>query len=289
MDRITREALVIMAVIGVLALSGGMASAASAWDYITVFASGGENPPAMDAQFEAIHSLTAMGSAAVNPLLTVLNHQNKWVRANAATALGRIGSADAYEPLVEALADEDVDVRASAAEALGWMGDQRAVEPIMALLESDEEMDLRGATVGLGWLKAAAAADAITTLLASKSWEVRWRAAVAAGRIGDDTALGQIAALSKDKSLVVLACAVWAQGELLGTPNYSALKTNLRSDNAGDVYGAAWALGVIKTPAAEQILIDALYTGTETGKAAAKSVLQWLDSEQAQTALEALE
>lgn len=280
-------ALVIMLVAGALAVSS-MAVAASAWDYITVFASGGENPPNMDAQFEAIHNLTAMGSQAVNPLLAVMKHQNKWVRANAATALGRIGSPEGYEALVEALADEEPDVRASAAEALGWMGDQRAAEPIMALLSSDEDMDLRGAIVGLGWLRATAAADEIIALLGSKSWEVRWRAAVAAGRIGDDDALGQIAVLSRDPSPVVLACAVWAQGELLGTPNYSALKTNLRSENAGDVYGAAWALGVIKTPAAEQILIDTLSTGSDTGKGAAKSVLSWLDSPQAQLALDAM-
>jgi HEAT repeat protein len=94
--------------------------------------------------------------------------------------------------------------------------------------------------------------------------------------------------LSKDKSPVVLACAVWAQGELLGTPNYSALKTNLRSENAGDVYGAAWALGVIKTPAAEQILIDTLSTGSDTGRGAARSVLSWLDSPQARLALDAM-
>ena len=53
-------------------------------------------------------------------------------------------------------------------------------------------------------------------------------------------------------------------------------------------YGAAWALGVIKTPAAEQILIDTLSTGTDTGKGAAKSVLSWLDSPQARLALDAM-
>jgi HEAT repeat protein len=263
--------------------------AASAWDYITVFASGGENPPNMEAQFDAIANLTKMGDAAVGPLLAVMNHENKWVRANAATALGRIKSADGYAPLVAALEDEEPDVRASAAEALGWMGDKRAVRHILLLLESEEDMDLRGATVALGWLNAADAADEIIALLASESWEVRWRAAIAAGRIGDVDALGLISVLSRDDNPVVLACAVWAQGELLGTPNYSALKTNLWSLEAGDVYGAAWALGVIKTEAAEQILIDTLQTGNDTAKAAAKSVLHWLDTPQAQMALEMVE
>ncbi len=289
MKRKTRGVLIIGLVVCALLAGGSTAIAASPWDYITVFASGGESPPGMDAQFAAIHKLTLIGAGAIEPLVSVMTHQNKWVRANAATALGRIGAAECYAPLVAALDDDDVDVRASAAEALGWMGDQRAVEPIMALLSSEEEMDLRGATVGLGWLKATAAADAVISLLGSRSWEVRWRAAIAAGRIGDDNSLGQIAVLSKDRNSVVLACAVWAQGELLGTANYSALKTNLRSDNAGDVYGAAWALGVIKTPAAEQILIETLQTGTDTGKGAAKSVLSWLDSPQARAALEAIE
>ena len=76
---------------------------------------------------------------------------------------------------------------------------------------------------------------------------------------------------------------------MLGPPNYSALKTNLRSEEGGNVVGAAWALGVLKTAAAEQVLIETLQTGNDIGKAAAASVLKWLDTPQAQMALQTVE
>ena len=46
--------------------------------------------------------------------------------------------------------------------------------------------------------------------------------------------------------------------------------------------------GLVVTPVGG-ILIDTLQTGNETGKGAAASVLRWLDTPQAQMALEAVE
>ena len=81
--------------VGVLVMGLGGAAYAqekTAGDYIAVFAEGGEKGPEMAAALAAVHGLVALGEAAVEPLLTALKHESKFVRANAATALGRIGA-----------------------------------------------------------------------------------------------------------------------------------------------------------------------------------------------------
>lgn len=58
----------------------------------------------------------------VEGLIKALEHKNKGVRRNAATALGRLGDADAVEPLIKVLNDKDFYVRGDAAKALGEIG-----------------------------------------------------------------------------------------------------------------------------------------------------------------------
>jgi HEAT repeat protein len=52
-------------------------------------------------------------------LIECLQDENRINRGSAATALGRIGSAEAVEPLIKCLRDVDYGVRASAVTALG--------------------------------------------------------------------------------------------------------------------------------------------------------------------------
>ncbi len=256
----------------------------TAWDYIAVFAQG-ENGPGMEAQMAAIHSLVEIGEGAVAPLLSVLNHQNKYVRANVAMALGRMKATGAVEPLITMLQDAEPSVRGAVAEALGKIADPRAVQPLLAQLGKEDEADVRGAAVGLGWMKAKAAVQPLTGLLQSENWEVRWRAALALGQIGDKAAVEVLSALRTDTDVVVAASVLWAFGTLSGQPDFSGFQTNLKSEEAGVVYGSAWAVGVIGDAGAVNVLAAALQGDNETAQAASKDVLVWLDTPGASAAL----
>ncbi|MCP4654785.1 MAG: HEAT repeat domain-containing protein [bacterium] len=63
-------------------------------------------------------------TSAVEPVLLGLDYPDAWVRASAATALGRLGSASAVEPLIRALEDPAPAVSSNAAASLGRLIDQ---------------------------------------------------------------------------------------------------------------------------------------------------------------------
>lgn len=71
---------------------------------------------------KARRSLVAMGSAAIPYLVKALASKKRWVRWEAAKALGQIGDSTATEALVIALEDKSFDIRWLAAEGLISIG-----------------------------------------------------------------------------------------------------------------------------------------------------------------------
>lgn len=269
--------------------AGFCAEKKSAWDHIRVFRQGGEGGPAMYAEFEAINALVAMGDEAVGPLVSVLDRTSKYTRASAARALGSIGAKEALLPLLNLLGDGEPDVRGAAAEALGSLGDKTAAPTLIQMLGSDEELDVRGAIVGLGRLRCTGAIAPLTELLGSKNWEIRWRAAVALGQIGDKSTALDLAFATRDANAVASAAARWAFGQVIGAPDGSGFVANLKNEDAGTVYGSAWALGVIGDAAAVDMLGTALMDEYSYSTYAAGDVLLWLGSDAAMEWLEKAE
>lgn len=111
------------------------------------------------------------------------------LRADAAFALGQLGSKEALEPLIEALRDEDTVIRTEAAGALGGVRDSRAVEPLIRALY-DPQWEVRSnAALSLGALADARALPHLLTALEDPNDEVRFWAARALGDLGDSRAL----------------------------------------------------------------------------------------------------
>lgn len=85
------------------------------------------------------NALAALGrlgdQRVVEPLVSALQDQDRYVRGEAVKTLGGLGSAAAIEPLIEALEDSDDHVRRAAIVALGVIGDERAIEPLKLALE----------------------------------------------------------------------------------------------------------------------------------------------------------
>jgi HEAT repeat protein len=117
------------------------------------------------------------------------------VRRYLALALGRLGSASAVPDLLEAArpaATEgraaDPDTRIYAIWALGAIGDARAV-PELVVLAGDEDPGIRKAAVhALGGFPGEEAAAALRRALEDGTEDVRWNAALALARRGDEAA-----------------------------------------------------------------------------------------------------
>jgi HEAT repeat protein len=126
----------------------------------------------IEAAYALIH-LAGDAQAALDPLIAALQHDtDPTVRRYAAMALGRLGPAGqpAIPALAEALKDGHAPVRAEAADALGRLGTRVETETVVNLLIgalSDPEPEVRKeaaeALEGIG-PRAKAAVPALTTL-----------------------------------------------------------------------------------------------------------------------------
>lgn len=88
--------------------------------------------------------------------------------------------------------------------------------------------------------------------------DVRARAALAAGRIGDDRAAPVLRRLLEDPAPPVRDSAAFAAGLLRDPAMIESLVARLRDDDAGVAARAAWSLGFLEQPSAGDALVAAL-------------------------------
>ncbi|MEH1861114.1 MAG: HEAT repeat domain-containing protein, partial [Nostoc sp.] len=92
-----------------------------------------------DVRGNAASALGKIGNAeAVQKLIAALKDSESYVRGNAASALGKIGNAEAVPELIAALKDSDSYVRGNAASALGKIGNAEAVPELIAALKDSD-------------------------------------------------------------------------------------------------------------------------------------------------------
>lgn len=157
--------------------------------------------------FDAVESsLRRLGRPAVTPLISILqSHPSRVARQLAATALQGIGTPQAIEPLIAALQDPEKYVRAQVAGGLGKVGAQlpeeaarwRIVQVLTPVLLSDTEADCRHAAA---WaLEQLAEPQAIDPLIAAlqdtdggtRHDAARALAAITGEDLGEDAVLWQ--------------------------------------------------------------------------------------------------
>ncbi len=124
-------------------------------------------------------ALGKMGKLAVEPLIHALKDDHRWVRENAAVALGKIGDTRSVEPLIHALKDDHRWVRENAAVALGKIGDTRSVEPLIHALKDDHRWVREKAAGALGQIGNPRAVEPLFHTLKDKDSYVRKEAAEA--------------------------------------------------------------------------------------------------------------
>lgn len=149
----------------------------------------------------AILSLPPQEAAAL--LIPLLRDKGKFVRREAAYALGETRSRVALGPLTESLlGDKEAAVRAAAAVSLGQIGDQSAAEALTQVLAGSGQTTkknakarenafvMRAAARSLGQIRSRASVPVLITTLANEDIlaDVRREAATALGLIGDRAA-----------------------------------------------------------------------------------------------------
>src|SRR4030042_3481139 len=182
--------------------------------------------------FSSRSSVTRMKAARdVRGLIRLLHHGDPYVEYEGAGALGDIGDPRAVEPLIEALKnDEFSGVRWIAAEALSKLG-APAVAPLIGALQHHND-------------------------------DVRWKAAIALGEIGDPRAVEPLIALLCDEDRYVKGRAAHALG-LIGEAAVGPLIRALREGDGNLRWGSAIALGKIRDTRAIEPLIRALAAKNE--------------------------
>ncbi|NOZ84996.1 MAG: hypothetical protein GXP49_01790 [Deltaproteobacteria bacterium] len=88
----------------------------------------------------AAEALARIGQPAVEPLIKMLNDDDKDARKFAVDILGEIGDRQGLKGILTALEDEDENVRVAAAEALGRSGWQDAKDALLKALDREDTM-----------------------------------------------------------------------------------------------------------------------------------------------------
>ena len=169
-------------------------------------------------------ALVGIGMPSVGPLINVLKDGNKYARAVAGEALGRMGDEQAVEPFIKALGDEYWSVRKQAAIALGKFGDERAVEALIKTLWDDDWGVCGDVAEALGKIGDKRAVGPLIKAVKDDDWQVRSRiyggggnrqiAVDALGKIGDVQAVELlIKVLEDDLVSSAAACALGKIGD----------------------------------------------------------------------------
>ena len=179
----------------------------------------------------ALREIGPEAKDAVPALIQALQDQDKYVRRDAAGALGEIGtpgaikaakdryravvSEDEVPALIEALQGQDKDVRVNAAVTLREIVSEDAVPALIQALQGQDEWVRVNAAWALGEIGESAkdAVPALLQALQDQNKDVRKDVARALGNIGKDAMPALIQTL-KNRNIDVRSSATWTLGVL---------------------------------------------------------------------------
>jgi len=141
--------------------------------------------------------LLSSGPLALEPLLTALHGSNPQEAERAAKALGRLGDRRATAPLLAALKFGSHELRLAATRALETLPDLELEHLLAALADTYPYVKNTAGEILLN--RGAAAVPGLLSALDNKEAEVRQRAAVLLGKIGDSRAREGLTAAAKDE------------------------------------------------------------------------------------------
>jgi HEAT repeat protein len=99
-----------------------------------------------DMREKAAKALAGMGAVAVEPLMDILNDEDRNFRQKVAWILGELQDPRAVEPLAAALDDDSIEVRSEAARALGKIKNPKSADALIDVLQ-DKDVHVREASI----------------------------------------------------------------------------------------------------------------------------------------------
>lgn len=193
----------------------------------------------------------------VRGLVLALKHRDPAVAYEAVEALGEIGDPAAAGPLTEALTgDKYSGLRWKAAEALTQIGTESVPYLINALENPDEDVRWKAA-ISLGEIGDRRAIDPLISLLGDEDRFVRSRAAYALGIMGELVIQPLAEVLSTEKNPDLRLGAVMALGRIQADPA-TRLLIRATTDSSGDVRQEAMTALAATGREGLLVLLDAL-------------------------------
>jgi HEAT repeat protein len=205
-----------------------------------------------------VDDLVKIGTAAVEPLLAVLDDPNPNVRSGAARALGKIGDTRALGSLIFRLRyDPDSEVRKSSVWAL-HMGRERSINPLIEALNDPDEWVRFGAVIVLSKFGDAAIAPLCEALRHSNP-RVRANAAETLGRIGQKESADALAFVLEDMNEQVWQQVAVSMGRMGDARAVNPLIAIVKDKNSDLRTKAIRALGQVRDVRAVETLMDVIY------------------------------
>ena len=200
-------------------------------------------------QWPALRRLGDVAAPAIARIIPLLLGGD---RAEAVGALTATGTA-ALDPLIELLSHQDVATRSAAAEGLGQLGDERAVPLLITELErSPNSSSGAAAATALGALTATSAAKALERAVREGNAIVRAAAASALARLGEHGEQALLSFAGSDNTHIVRSAIGGLK--LLRTPSSAECLLDLALDQRQEVQQdailAGVALGALALPTA---------------------------------------
>lgn len=240
--------LLVVGAVGVFLLFGLIAHEDKSVDeYLAEVAGGGINEPwqgAFGLANKLVQDESLQGDPAVaRRIADTLEHSNAddpQVRKFLLLALGRVGHESSVPVLVEHLDDPDADVRLKTLWSIGNIGVPAASGSATVVAErlKDEDAGVRGySAYVLGTLDNPAAIGPLEIAVNDAVGQVRWNAAVALARLGNDTGLAELHRMIDRDHLV-------ATGELNAQQQQDAMIAGIQ------------ALAMLRAPEAQNRLAE---------------------------------
>ena len=159
--------------------------------------------------------------------------------------------------LVRAVGNKDRGVQYEAVEALGDLRDPSAIPALMGALTGDQYSGIRWKAVEALTKIGPDSVSPLIEVLKNPDPDIRWKAAVALGEIGDPRGIDPLVKLLDDSDRFVRSRAAYALIHI-GPPALPSLSGALNHPDATVRLGAVGVLGKIGDPQAISALVNAL-------------------------------
>ncbi|MBN2371033.1 MAG: HEAT repeat domain-containing protein [Vicinamibacteria bacterium] len=235
--------------------------------------------PSSEVRAEAASAIGRLGDEDSAMLLfELLGDDSELIQESAMEALLRLPPARVIPLLLQALGNPDIAVRVRAAETLGLLRDPKTAPALIALTRDPRESARRAAIKALGEIEAPGIPDILRAALLDESSIVRQQAAVSLGKLRDPSSINDLLPLLGDPDPKMRFVVIRALGQIRAAEAVPRLIPLLTDPHKELRFAAVEALGEMRAysavPALTRVLQD---TDRNLRRIAAESLGQIAD------------